>query len=401
MLDTQSTKIYLDWAATAPLSSEAAEAMKPFLIPGCENLDYGANANSLHSSGRRAFACLEEARLSLARDLKASRPDEIIFTSGATEANNAALGGIVAAARKRAIQKGLKDFVPHIIVSEIEHDAVLAPAKTLASQGCEVSYLSPTRQGFIEVSTLEKALQENTVLVSIQHANNEIGSVQALAELTSLAHDAGALMHTDAVQALGKVTIDLASLGVDAASFSAHKIGGPKGVGCLYLKSGTAFKPLMQGGGQEFGKRSGTQNVCGAVGFAAACKAACVQQEEESRRLCALRDELYARLIALPHVYPSIDIPPQSIKHLPTIIPVCVDGLESETMILRLDMRGFEVSGGSACSVHSLEPSHVLKALNIPVNRALGSLRVSLGAYTEQKDILAFAEAFERCISER
>lgn len=399
-MNMQSTRVYLDWAATAPLCEEAAEAMMPFLVPGVANLEYGANANSLHTEGRKAFSLLEEARFSIARDLKAARADEIIFTSGATEANNAALQGIVAAAQKKAIQKGRAGFVPHIIVSEIEHDAVLAPARSLKAQGCEVTYLKPNKQGFIEVSALKEALQENTVLVSIQFANNEIGTLQPIAELTTIVHEAGALMHTDAVQALGKIALDLRSLGVDAASFSAHKIGGPKGVGCLYLKSGTPFEPLLQGGGQEFGKRSGTQNVCGAVGFAAACKVACARQEEEFSRLCALRDELYERLSSFSNVHPSVEIPPGSTEHLPSLMNFYVDGIESETMILRLDMKGIELSGGSACSSHSLDPSHVLKALKIPSDKALGSLRISLGRYSSKEDIDAFVEAFEQSLTE-
>lgn len=400
MQTTSQPRIYLDWAATAPLCFEAVEAMSPFLVPGCENLSHNANANSLHSSGRRAFSFLENARASIARDLKARRPDEIIFTSGATEADNAALLGIVSAIQKKAAQKGQTDFVPHIIVSEIEHDAILAPAKKLKQQGCEVSYLKPNKQGFVDSTALRKELRENTVLVSIQYANNEVGSVQPLQELISLTHEAGALFHTDAVQALGKLPIDLSYLSVDAASFSAHKIGGPKGIGCLYLRSNTPFDPLIQGGGQESGKRSGTQNVCGALGFAAACKAACARQESEFLRLCVLRDNLFDQLFSIDGVHPSIDIPKQSTRHLPTIINFYVDGFESETLILRLDMKGFEVSGGSACSSHSLEPSHVLKALGISPSSALGSLRVSMGVYTTENDISQFIEAFKQCLSE-
>lgn len=393
--------VYLDWAATAPLCEEAAAAMAPYFISGPENLRVGGNANSLHASGRSAFSALEDARNSLKRDLGAKRPDEILFTSGATEADNAALLGIVSACVKRAHQRGKKDFIPHVITSSIEHDAVLAAARILEERGCEVTYLSPDRQGFIEVRALEAALKDSTVLVSIHAANNEIGSLQPIGELAAVTHAAGALFHTDAVQALGKIAVDLGELGVDAASFSAHKVGGPKGVGALYLKTGTPFDPLLVGGGQEYGRRSGTQNVCGAVGFAAACRAVCGLREDEAHRLRALRDRLYGRFADIPAVTATVEVEQGSFDYAPHVVSVCVDGFESETLILRLDMKGFAVSGGSACSSHSLEPSHVLKALGIGSDLALGSLRVSLGRYTTEEDVDAFMRAFEDSIEGR
>ena len=393
-------KVYLDWAATAPLCEESAEAMAPYLVPGLENLAVGGNANSLYSVGRKAFAALEGARESLAQDLHAGRPDEVVFTSGATEANNAALRGIVSACEKRARQQGRRGFVPHIVVSAIEHDAVLETARALKAQGCELTVLSPDKDGFIDPGSFADALQDNTVLASVQTANNEVGTVQAISELASLAHGAGVLFHTDGVQALGKAPFDLAGSGVDAASFSAHKVGGPKGVGALYLKAGTPFDACLTGGGQEGGKRSGTQNVCGAVGFAAACQAACGRQGEEARRLMGLRDRLYEGLAAFGCVSPSVAVPAGSLGFLPHIVNVCVKGFESETLILRLDRAGFAVSGGSACSSHSLDPSHVLSAIGIPREQAYGSLRMSLGLYTTQDDIDAFLEAFRSCINE-
>lgn len=387
--------VYLDWAATAPLCAEAARAMEPFMEVGPDGLFVGGNANSLHKSGRATFGALEEARASVMRDLGAKRPDEIVFTSGATEADNAALLGIPAACAARKRQSGKKEFTPHVIVSSIEHDAVLAAARVLEKNGCEVTVLAPDRQGFVEVRALEAALRENTVLVSIHMVNNEIGSVQPVAELAAVAHGAGALFHTDAVQALGKEYVDVGELGVDAASFSAHKVGGPKGAGALYLRTGTPFSPLIVGGGQEAGLRSGTQNVCGAAGFAAACKAACALQGTEAERLRGLRDRLYERLGTLEYVYPSVEVERGSRDFAPHVVNVCVDGFESETLILRLDMAGIAVSGGSACSSHSLDPSHVLKAIGISDDRALGSLRISLGRSTKSEDIEAFLTAFE------
>lgn len=390
--------MYLDWAATAPLCEEAALAMEPYMVSGPGNLPAGGNANSLHSAGRSAFGALEKARFSLMRDLGAKRPDEIVFTSGATEADNAALFGIVSAACEKRRRGGEKDFVPHLITSSIEHDAVLAAARALGRTGCEVTVLDPDRQGFVEVRALEAALKDNTVLASIHMVNNEIGSVQPVAELAAVCHGAGALFHTDAVQALGKEHVDLDALGVDAASFSAHKIGGPKGSGALYLRTNTPFDPLIVGGGQESGRRSGTQNVCAAAGFAAACSAACAMQELEAERLRALRDDLYGRLAGFERVYPSVEVERGSRDFAPHVVNVCVDGFESETLILRLDMKGVAVSGGSACSSHSLDPSHVLKAIGVSDDRALGSLRVSLGRYTGPEDVEAFMAAFEESL---
>ena len=235
--DAMSSYAYLDYAATAPLCEEAAAALAPYQVPGLANLPLGANANSLHGPGRAAFAALEEARKALAGALGARRPSEVILTAGATEADNAALLGMALAARELYRRAGKGDVTPHVIVSAIEHDAVLAPAKRLEALGFSVTRLRPDAAGFIEVRALEQALTPHTVLVSVQAANSEVGSIQPIRQLAACAHEAGALFHTDAVQALGKMPLDLAELDVDAASFSAHKIGGPKGVGALYLRA--------------------------------------------------------------------------------------------------------------------------------------------------------------------
>lgn len=391
--------VYLDYAATAPLCEEAAAAMAPYFVPGRANLAAGGNANSLHAPGRAAFAALEDARKSIARDLGARRPDEIVFTGGATEADDAALLGIAQAAADERRRRGAGAFAPHVVVTAVEHDAVLAPAKRLEAQGFRVTRLVPDRQGFVEVRALEAALDDDVVLVSVQAANSEVGSVQPIAELARVAHAAGALFHTDAVQALGKVPVNLQELDVDAASFSAHKVGGPKGVGALYLRARTPFQAYAIGGGQESGRRSGTQNVAGIVGFAAAVRAACAMQEDEAARLRALRDKLYAQLGAFDAVEATVDVEPGSRDFLPSIVHVLVDGLESETLILRFDMQGFGVSGGSACSSHSLEPSHVLRALGIDADRAHGALRISLGRYTTEADVDAFVAATAKTLA--
>jgi len=390
--------VYLDWAASAPLCAASAQAMAPFLAPGTANLAFGANANSLHSAGRAAFAALEAARESLAAALRARRPDELVFTSGATEANNAALLGIALACRQRALQQGKKGFGGHIVVLAIEHDSVLEPAARLKALGFEVSLLRPDRSGFLSLEAFQAALRPDTVLASVQTANNEIGSLQDIPALAAAAHAAGALFHTDAVQALGKVPVDLAGSGVDAASFSAHKVGGPKGVGALYLKATTPFDALLVGGGQEAGKRSGTSNVCGALGFTAAAVAAVACQEAEAARLTALRDRIYAGLAETGRAVATVPVEAGSTRFAPHIANVCVAGMESETLIIRLDQAGFAVSGGSACSSRSLEPSHVLRSIGVADRLAQGALRVSIGALTTAEDIEAFIEAFQECV---
>ena len=283
---------------------------------------------------------------------------------------------------------------PHVVVSAIEHDAVLHPAKRLERQGFRVSYLTPDARGFVSPAALERVIDEDTVLVSVQMANSEVGSIQPVAELARIAHDAGSLFHTDAVQALGKTPVDVSALDVDAASFSAHKIGGPKGVGALYLRTRTPFDAFMLGEvrvgqTQRHAERRGHRR------FAAACKAAMANLEEESARLRLLRDRLYAGLAAFGPVSPTVSVEGGSEDFLPNIVHVLVDGLESETMILRLDMAGIGVSGGSACSSHSLEPSHVLKAMGVSGDRAHGALRISMGRYTVDSDVEALLSAMQ------
>ncbi len=389
--------VYLDYAATSPLCEEAARAMAPFFLSGRAGVSAQGNANSLHRPGRAAFAELEQARRSLAESLGAARPDEVTFTSGATEADNAALLGIARAVANKRRMQGAKEK-PHVVVSAIEHDAVLAPAKQLAAEGFEVTRVRPDRQGFIEARALEAVLRPETVLVSVQAANSEVGSIQPVAELAALTRETGAFFHADATQALGKAFVDVAEWGVDAASFSAHKAGGPKGVGALYLKARTPFAPVALGGGQELGRRSGTQNVVGAVGFAAAARAAQSGWEDEAARLRGLRDRLYAQACALDGVEATVEVEAGSQDFLPNIVHLLVHGLESETLVLRLDALGFGVSGGSACSSQSLEPSHVLTALGVSDDDAHEALRVSMGRFTTERDIDGFIDALRKTL---
>lgn len=390
--------IYLDYAATAPLCEEAVAAMAPYMVAGRSNLAANANANSLHSPGRAAFERMEALRREFARCIGARRPDEVMFASGATEADNAALLGMAAGEADRRKRAGRGAFVPHVIVSAIEHDAVLAPAKRLESQGYRVTRLAPTRKGFVEPSALEAAIDADTVLVSIMMANSEVGSIQPIAELAAVAHKAGALFHTDAVQALGKTPVNVTELGVDAASFSAHKIGGPKGVGALYLRARTPFAPLLMGGGQENARRSGTQNVCGIAGFVAACSAVSDALDEESARLRGLRDRLYAELPGLKGVKATVSVDAGDERYLPNVVHILVRGIESETLILRLDTKGIGVSGGSACASHSLEASHVLRAMGIDSDSAHGALRISMGRYTTEQDIETLLAVLPTCL---
>ena len=390
--------VYLDWAATAPLCPEAATAMTPYLQAGVDGLLAGnANANSLYEVGRTAFCALEESRETIARAIKA-RPDEITFTSGATEADNAALFGIVDAAMARAEQEGDHECVPQIVVSSIEHDAVLKAAETLGHWGAQITYVEPDSSGHITPQALQEVLTDRVLLVSIMVVNNEVGSVMDIAALAKVAHQAGALFHVDATQAFGKIPVSVKEWGVDALSVSSHKIGGPKGMGALYVKARTPFTAQIVGGGQESGRRSGTQNVMGAVGFAAAARAALANLDENAKRLTGLRDSLYERLTANPKVKPAVQVQPGSTEFAPHVVNVLVHGIESETLILQLDRRGFCVSGGSACSSHSLDPSHVLKAIGISRDDALGSLRVSLGNATTAEEVDAFIEAFNEVV---
>ncbi|MFR7403777.1 MAG: cysteine desulfurase family protein [Coriobacteriaceae bacterium] len=388
---------YLDYAATAPLCAEAASAMAPFQVPGPANLAVNANANALYGVGRAAFDLLESARRRAARALGARRPDEIVFTSGATEADDAAILGLVQAAAEQRRLTGQKDRALHVITSAIEHDAVLAPCRRLEAEGVRVTYLRPNRQGFIEVASLAEALTDDTVLVSVQAANSEVGAIQPIRELAELAHKRGALFHTDAVQALGKMPLDVQKLGVDAASFSAHKIGGPKGVGRPVPEART-LRPYLLGGGQESGRRSGTRTSPASPASSPPWR----RPRKPSRRsppACApcatasMRPWAHRRHPA--HGGGGCGQPRLS----PNIVHGLADEWESETMVLRFDQLGICVAGGSACSSHSLEPSHVLRAMGVTGDESYNALRISMGRYTTDADIAAFEKALKKVLN--
>lgn len=371
MSDATPRSIYLDYAATTPVDPRVVEVMLPFLT------ERFGNPNSLYALGRDAYRALEAARESFASSIGAANPGEVIFTGAGTEADNAAVLGIARAARARG--KG-----DHIVVSSFEHHAILEPAHRLAKEGFEVTELKPREDGIVYAEDLAAVLRESTVLVSIMHANNELGTVMPIKELAAATHAVGAYFHTDAIQALGKVVWDAVDLDVDAASFSAHKLYGPKGVGVLYLKRGTPFEPLLIGGGQESKKRSATQNVGGATAFARALEIMDQERETENARLIALRDKVIDGVLKMPNtaLNGGRDVP-----RLPGTANLVIKGVEGEAMLLQLDNKGIAVSTGSACSSGSLEPSHVLLSIGLAPEIAHGSLRVTVGRFTTEEDV--------------
>ena len=386
-------RVYFDHAATSPLRPEVLAAMQPWLTEG-----FG-NANALYLEGKQARQALDDARSTIAAHIGAS-PTEIVFTSGGTESNNAVITGITQAIRTK---KGRDRGGNHLVCSAFEHHAVLEPIQAMRRSGYELTLIKPSRDGFITPESFIDGLRPDTMLASIIMVQNEIGTIQPIPELARIAHAQGVLMHSDAVQALGKLRLNVARLGIDAASFSAHKIGGPKGVGALYLKGSTSFAAVQLGGGQENKRRSGTQNVAGAVGFARALELAGSEAALEAKRLNALRRRLALGLLALDErisltVDYGITTDSPADLYLPDMLSILVKGYESETLILKLDDVGFAVSGGSACSTGSLEPSHVLISLGLTRDQAYSALRFSLGRENTEEDIVRLLSAFAKIL---
>ena len=367
--------VYLDYAATTPVDERVVDAMMPFFR------ERFGNANSLYALGRDAYKVLEDARERVAGSIGATHANEIIFTSGGTESDNTALIGLATAGGRTS---------GHVIVSAFEHHAVLEPAEWLGKRGFEITELGPRPDGLIHADDLAAAMRDDTVLVSIMHGNNELGTIQPVRALADIAHAGGALFHTDAAQTLGKIDFDVDELGIDAASFSSHKIYGPKGFGALYLRKGTRIAPYIMGGGQESKRRSGTQNVGGAVGFATALEIMDAERGTEAPRLSALRDHLVEAVLGRLELT-SLNAA-ETDARLPHIANFIIKGVEGEAMLLHLDAKGIAISTGSACSSGSLKPSHVLLAIGCPQEFAHGSLRVSLGRYTTQEDIDYFVD---------
>ena len=373
-------RIYMDHAATTPLAPEVLETMIPYF-----SQRYG-NPSSLHSFGREARAAVEEARSEVASLLKAE-PSEIYFTSGGTESDNLALKGI---ARKNK-KKGR-----HIITSSIEHPAVLEVCKALTREGFEVTYLPVTREGLVEVGAVEEAVRKDTILISVMHANNEIGTIQPLEEIGRLAGEKEIYFHTDGVQTAGKIPVDVKALGVDAFSLSGHKLYGPKGVGALYVRKGVRVESIQQGGGHERGMRSGTENVPGIVGLGKAARIAKGNMAEESERMRSLRDRMSG------WVQKEIEdswLNGHPVKRLPSNLNFGFRYIEGESLLLYLDAKGVAASTGSACSSKKLAASHVLSAIGLEPVESHGSLRITLGMENTEEDVDCACRAISESVA--
>jgi cysteine desulfurase len=358
--------IYLDHSATTPVDPRVFEAMKPYLT------EYPWNPSSIYRAGQDVRKAVEDAREKMAEILNA-QPKEIIFTSGGTESDNTAIKGV-------ALNRGSG----HIITSAIEHPAVMKVVEWLEKRGFSATYVPVDADGLVDPDDVKKALRSDTIIISIMHANNEIGTIQPIAEIASLAHQREILFHTDAVQTVGKMPVDVQALGIDLLSLSAHKFYGPKGIGVLYVKKGVRFDPCVHGGHQERGRRGGTEDVAGIVGMGKAAEVAASEMTEEQERVKDLRDKLET---GLKERITEIGFNGHREKRLCSIANICVSYVEGEAMLLNLDFHGIAASSGSACTSGSLEPSHVLLAIGLPAEIAHGSLRFSLGRGTAREDI--------------
>ena len=362
-------RIYLDHNATTPVHPAAAEAMIAVLRE-----EFG-NPSSVHHFGQRAKAAVDQARTAVAA-LIGAEPSDVVFTSGGTESDNLAIRGAAEAIERTGRR--------HLVASAIEHEAVLNTLKGLARRGWTTTLLPVDETGIVSPGALGAALTDQTALVSVMHANNEIGTVQPIAELARLAHERGALVHTDAVQSAGKIPVDVKALGVDLLSISAHKFYGPKGIGALWLRRGLRLLPVLTGGKQERSRRAGTENVPGIVGMGAAAALARGTMAEEATRLAALRDRLEDGIL---RAVPGTAVNGARTARVPNTANISFDRVEAESLLIALDLDGLAVSTGSACSSGTLEPSHVLKAMGFPPHRTQNSIRFSLGAANTEAEI--------------
>ncbi len=358
-------KVYLDNAATTPVAREVLEAMLPYLS------EKFGNASSLHAWGREAREAMEKAREIIAKKLNVS-PNEVIFTSGGTESNNFALKGIAFANKEKG---------KHIVTQKTEHACVLQTCKWLESIGFEVTYLDVDEYGMVSPEDVANAIRKDTILVSVMHANNEIGTVQPIEEIAKICKEHGVYFHTDACQSFTKLELDAERIGADLITVSSHKIYGPKGVGALIVREGVRITPFMHGGGHEFGKRSGTENVAGIVGFGKAVEIANKRHVEHTKRM---RDLLEKRILEEIQNVKLNGHPEERVCHIANFSFV---GIEGEALLFRLDARGIACSTGSACSSHKLEPSHVLRAIGLSPEHAHGSLRFSTGRQNTEEEI--------------
>ena len=361
--------VYADNAATTSVSKTALDAMLPFLT------DSYFNPSSLYSSAQKVAESVAEARETVAACLGAKSPREIYFTSCGSESDNQAL---VSCARLGA-RKGKK----HLISTKFEHHAILHTLKALEKQGFEVTLLDVHEDGVVRVEDVAAAIREDTCCVSVMFANNEVGTVQPIKEIGALCREKGIPFHTDAVQAVGHIPVDVEEMNIDLLSLSGHKFHAPKGVGVLYCRKNIPLLSFIEGGAQERGKRAGTENVAGIVALAAALKESCEHMEENAAKMIAMRDRLFAELSKIPHskINGSLE------HHVPGTVNMCFEGIEGESLLLLLDKEGICASSGSACTSGSLDPSHVLLSLGIPHELAHGSLRLSIGEYNTMEEI--------------
>jgi len=376
-------RVYFDHNATTPLDPAVVEAMVRVLRS--ENHDFG-NPSSIHQYGQRAKGILDEARTAVA-DLVHGEVSEIVFTSGGTESDNFAIRGVADALESAGRR--------HLIASSIEHEAVLTTFKALARRGWTTTLLPVDTTGIVSPAALEAALTDTTALVSVMHANNEIGTIQPIADLARVAHARGALFHTDAVQSVGKIPVDVRALGADLLSLSAHKFYGPKGAGALWIKRGTRVSAILTGGKHERNRRAGTENVPAIAGLGTAAALASGKMTAEAGRLAGLRDRLENEVLAR---IPNTAVNGERSQRVPNTTNISFDGIEAESLLIALDLEGIAVSTGSACSSGTLEPSHVLRAMGLPTHRTQNSIRLSLGAGNTNEEIDYFLEKLPKVV---
>jgi len=372
-------RIYLDYAATTPCDPQVLKAMEPYFFT-----KFG-NASSIHSFGQEAKKAIEDSRETLALFLGA-KPEEIVFTSGGTESDNFALKGVASALEKKG---------SHIITSVIEHHAVSEPCKFLEKKGFNLTYLPVDKFGLVSPDDVKKALTDKTILISIMHANNEIGTIQPVAEIGKIAKEKGVYFHTDAVQTVGHIPVNVNELNVDLLSLSAHKFYGPKGVGALYIRKGTRIDRFMHGGDQEKGRRASTHNLTGIVGLGKALDLCREKMDAEAKFQIALRDNLIKKI---PEKIKEVYLNGHPTKRLPNNVNFSIKYIEGESILLNLDMLGVAASTGSACTSSSLEPSHVLLAIGLSHEIAHGSLRITMGRWTKEGDINYLLECLPKIV---
>ena len=373
-------RVYFDYNATTPLATEVRDA-----IVGAMDEVYG-NASSVHHFGQQAKAAIDDARSSVAALINADA-SEIVFTSGGTESDNFAIRGVAEAIEPTGRR--------HLIASAIEHEAVLNTLKALARRGWHTTLLPVEQSGIVSPDRLREAMTKQTALVSVMHANNEIGTVQPIAELAGIAHAGGALMHTDAVQSVGKIPVDVRELGVDLLSLSAHKFNGPKGTGALWIKRGTRMVPTMTGGKHERNRRAGTENVPAIVGLGVGARLAAKKLTSEADRVAGLRDRLEEGIL---QSVSGTAINGVRSPRVPNTTNISFDRVEAESLLIALDLEGIAVSTGSACSSGTLEPSHVLRAMGLPAHRTQNSLRFSLGSLSTAEEVERVIEVLPRLV---